>query len=312
MKFITVILFSVIAFSSVAQNEIREATLYLKDGAEVTGTIKGSIFNKQKIRVYDDNGSATISVSKMDSLITDSIRYVVKPRGMNKYLSAERVTGGLEIVQSNKNLLTIKRFDTPYFNFTRTQYRRVYSMFCLNYIDTSKVKISTDEFFRLIEECNTRGYYKKKVVYDSLKLGLERFIVRLSVYRPHVGFELRLLKNVTLFNSIGVNFFGDYFREATTVVNYDYIGQLRWFYLYNHRLKKGKSNYKHSGQYIAASYHYFIDVNTYNPNVFSLQHGWQDNNLFNKTSSSIAIGLGIDPITTGIYIVADCRLGIAF
>src|SRR5690554_350746 len=113
LKLVIMFCFGAASLQSHAQNETRKATFYLKDGARVTGSIKGSFFNKQRLRLYDEKGSTAISVSKVDSIITDSALYVVRSAGMSKYLSSVRVDGDLELHQLNRKILAIKRSDTP-------------------------------------------------------------------------------------------------------------------------------------------------------------------------------------------------------
>jgi hypothetical protein len=147
---------------------------------------------------------------------------------------------------------------------------------------------------------------------DSIINASKVLLLRLSFFRPELGAEVKVFKPISFYNSIGINFNGNIFRNSQTFINYDYSSELRFFYRQTKRSEKGKSNYNFSGPFIAGTYTYLIDTNVENKNVIGIIHGWQESSLFNNTYGGFRVGLGYDLNTTKLTFRSLFTIGWTF
>ena len=146
---------------------------------------------------------------------------------------------------------------------------------------------------------------------DSVITTSQIISTRLSFLRPELGFELKLSKGISFYNSIGINFYGNILRDAQTFLNYDYSSELRFYYNRENRLRKGKSVYNYSGPYIAPTFKYLIDINRKNTSNLGVVHGWQETVIYNLFSG-YKLGIGVNPENGKLLLMANITMGWTF
>ena len=261
-----------------------------------------------------DDKMKNYSKRKIDSILIGEDKYFTERDFLTTNFLREVEKGTISLYEVNNNLLGIKRKGYDLYPIPESKYRYAYNLFCKNTFGKDSSEMNKDEFIEKVEAYNssTSISSEKPVLFDSIRKSSEAFLTRLSFLRPEVGFEAKITNGISIYNSFGMNFFGDMFRDAQTIINYDYSGAIRFYYNQRKRLKQGKSNYNFSGPYYAVTYKHIIDVNQKNKHVIRLIHGWQFNNLFKSLYSGFRFGLGFNPKNDNIIVMSFLNMGFAF
>ncbi len=295
-----------------AQNDTPHITTYHSDGTVSQGNLKGKLFKRPEIKLETEGEVQRIQTRKLDSLILDGQTYTVRKNFLDADLLLELDTGLVDLYEVNNSFLGIRWKGRKLMLVSPRDFDKVLPSFGYGEFEKGK-DITREEFVSSIKKINRNTTRETILPIDSIAQNSDFFIPRISFLRPEVGFELNISRVVSLYNSIGLNFFGDASREAQTFVNYDYSGELRLFYNQERRLEKGKLNYNRTGPFIAGSYKYFIDINRENTDFVGILHGWQESNLFsNGTFVGFRLGAGYDMTNEGFMFFSALTMGWTF
>jgi hypothetical protein len=301
--------------SSRAQNDLSHMTVFRSNGKVVEGLLLTKIFGKPEFRLEIDGKSKRIQTRKVDSLYIDDTKYLVEKDFGSPALLEVLDTGMINLYEVNDKSLAIRRGEKDLIHIRPKKYHE--APYYLGYKGgESSEKLSKEELISIIKEINDfadSSTVKLVPPIDSVSVSVRNVSGRFSFLRPELGVEVKLSNSFSIFNSFGLNFGGDSFRDAQTFVNYDYSSELRWFYSRKRRLRKDKNVYNFSGPFIAATYKYLIDVNRDNQGIIGLLHGWQTNViLFSNSYFGYRLGLGYSPINEEVYFLGMLNTGFHF
>jgi hypothetical protein len=165
--------------------------------------------------------------------------------------------GPLNVYQSGKTLmLDIK--GRPSIDIIKN-YRLAHMYFCTDNRASEKDTIDKITFIKHVNAFNDKGQMPGLKLYDSARSHINIANFKISFLKPEIGLELKLLKNLSFYNAIGLNFYGAALRDARTFINEDGISQLRIYINQQKRIRKGKSIYNFSGVYIAPTFRYLFE-----------------------------------------------------
>lgn len=308
------LLVSLFAINIFGQEDYVYAKIYLSKGEVIKDQINPNFASSTDVKVYLNNKKRTYQKRKIDSILMGQEKYFTKKSFLITDFLKKIDDGIIEIFEVNGRLLGIKRKNSELFIIPKLKYDYAYNIFCSDSVDKEIQGINKENFITKIEKYNSSTAINSEiyVLFDSIRESSRTFLTRLSFFRPEVGFEIKLSKEFTLYNSIGLNFFGDIYRGVQTIVNYDYSGEIRLYYNNKKRLEQGRSNYNFSGPFIAATYKYMIENNEKNKNIIGIIHGWQDNNIFKSLYSGYRIGIGFNPIDNEIMVMSFLTMGWSF
>lgn len=269
------------------QKDLIDAKIYLKNEKEIDGKVKADFASKTDVKVYIKDKKKTYSKRKIDSILIGKAKYYTNREFLNTEFLRIIEKGTISLFEIDGKSIGIKRNESEIFTIPKSKYNNAYNIFCNYTYDKGLKKINKEKFIKKVRAYNNTNIVspEKNVLFDSIRNSSEMFLTRLSFLRPEIGFELKVINGVSIYNSLGINIYGDWFRDAQTFVNYDYSGEIRFYYNKEKRLKEGKSNYNFSGPFVASAYKYMIDINRENKSIIGLLHGWQDNNIFKSVYS---------------------------
>lgn len=307
MRYIlSVFLLLTVNYYSLSQKDSLKATLYLSNGKVKTGIINKKFYKGDRIRLLINSKKYSYRKTKIDSIIVDSTKYIFVGSPLSIYTLKVISSGKLQLFSDRTGTrLYLKRDSCQTYIIPSNKYHVVYNIFSGDTNNIQSIPIDQQKFISLVQNYNSSLLKSTDmpVPYDSINRYKKPLITRISLLRPEIGFELKLMDNISLYNSFGINFWGNYFRNAKTFVNYDYSGELRMFYNQKRRLIKGKSNYNFSGPFVAFTYKYMIETNSNNFNMIGVLMGRQDSNLFTKGYGSLRLGACIDTKNNFFYFI---------
>jgi hypothetical protein len=303
--FIAVLLSS----ESFSQGKWVDAVVFAK-GKRIEGKVLKSFYRKPSIKIDDGHRTRWIRIKKIDSLYVNNEVYYVKHISSG-YVPYKMLEKGTVTVYGNEQSMAAQIDSAQLYFLPKRNYRKAYCIFCLDTLCSEKNKMSREEFLNLIHQSNSGGK-RRRVVYDSLIRSSKPVFLRASFLRPELGAELKVTNGITLGGSAGINTFGGSFRDAKTFINYDYTGQMRFYFNKERRLSKGRSLYNFSGPFFGLTYMYLIDVGRENQNLAMVTYGFQENSLFNSAFSCIRLSAGADVNTGEFYFSSILGLGWSF
>jgi hypothetical protein len=280
--FVHFFIISLFSLNVYAQSNFKEAKIYLRNGKVIEGQLKYDFATKKEIKVYLENKkSKTYLIRKIDSIQVGEDKYFAKKEKMDRNFYKEIETGVVSLYEVNGKFMGIKRNESMIFIVPKSRYSDAYKIFCKEDDNYVSEKLIRDSFIYKVNTYNLSNTFNTddKVLFDSIVRSTKLLTAKLSVLRPELGLEFKIANRVSLYNSIGMNFYANMTRNASYFVNFDYSGEVRMYYNGNKRLRKGDSNYNFSGPFIAATYKYFIDIDNDNSSIVGFVHGWQENTI---------------------------------
>lgn len=310
MKTYLYIAFMLFLASNVLGQTAQPISIFLSNGDSISGELKGDLFTRPDLKIVTTDKTSRIQKNKVDSLILNDRKYYTDKSFLTSNLITNIEKGTIPIYEVNNNLIGISRNDNLYSISTKNYSKALY-LFTVNNNEIDR-KIEKEEFISRIKAANREMDNDQAVPFDSIVNSSKLFLTRLSFLRPEIGVEVKIMRPLSLYNSFGINFYGNTFRDAQTFINYDYTSEIRYYYMQKKRRSKGKSNYNFSGPFFAGTYNYLIDINKENKNIVGLLHGWQDSNLFNNTYGGYRIGVGYDLANENIMLISVFNIGWTF
>jgi hypothetical protein len=285
-------------------------SVFLSNGDSISGELKGDLFTRPDLKIVTSDKTSRIQKNKVDSLILNNRKYYTHKSFLTTNLITNIEKGTIPIFEVNNNLIGVSRNDNLHIISTKNYSKALY-LFSVNHNEIHR-KVEKEEFISKITAANREMDKDQAIPFDSIINVSKLFLTRLSFLRPEIGIEIKIMKPISLYNSFGINFYGNIVRDAQTFINYDYTSEIRYYYLQRKRSNKGKSNYNFSGPFFAGTYKYLIDTNTKNKNIVGLLHGWQETNLFNNTYGGFRIGAGYDLTSENIMLISMLNIGWTF
>jgi hypothetical protein len=289
---ITLLLLIITTFAF-TQNDLRNVKIFFKNGGQIEGQIKANFQKKEKLEVSKNGKSIKFKPKTIDSLILDDTAfYRVITSGLSSYYHLRLIKGPIKIYQLGRDLI-VETNGIPSINILKN-YRLANMYFCTDDRANAKDTIDKITFLNHVNTFNDKGQMPSLKLYDSARSHINIANIKISFLKPEIGLELKLLKNFSFYNALGLNFYGDAFRDARTFINQDGISQLRFYINQKKRIRKGKNIHNFSGVYIAPTYRYLFENAVPDKQYVGLELGIQESSLLFKTYSNVSIGLGYE------------------
>jgi len=302
------LLFSFSFYCLQGQTENQNITIYSSKGAVIQGTLKGNLFSRVRFKVITEKKTQSISIEKVDSLIFCNESYLVHDFPLKTTLIRIIDSGNVNLFEINGSGLGFSRNSTYIVEVPPKGFNNAIDLLETDQ-ENRKESIKYNDFVSRIIKNNDSIKEPLSLPYDSVINSSNSIIFRISTLRPELGFEIKLTKPISFYNSLGMNFFGNQQRNASSFINYDYSSELRFFYRQRKRSEKGKSNYNFSGPFLAGTFKYFIERNDENRKLIGIILGWQDNSIFKNTYTAYKVGVAYDWNNEEYLILSSLTLG---
>lgn len=295
------------------QNPYVKAELFLVNGEVLKGEVDSTFARKTNVKIFfDDNSSETVSRSQIDSIHCNGSRYMLQRYAWQTILVRILDEGPVDLLEMNGRQLALKQDDTRIIPIFYKKYSKAYFVFCQDSSMVKRAKMSRIEFVELVKVYNSQISDTTKLTnYDWMKSYAKPLTLRLSVFTPSAGVEVKISNQFSFYAGMAINFFGEA-RGAKTVLNYNYDAEVRYFFMPKKRIEKGKHNYNFTGPYFGGTYNYLVDNGIENASVGGMVFGWQESSLINNTFQLLKIGLGSDFNTGEVYLIGGVSMGWSF
>lgn len=309
--FLPLIIACLIPYRSLAQSqdEGSQDVVYLKDGGIQKGQFAG-VNAFQKLKLLQNGSTEKFQLTEIDSLEIDQRMFQI----VNGEIQTRTLIDGYVTVKEGvEDVLSIQTQSHMPYAIPIDKLNNAYRIFCTNGGTLRDQPMSRKVFLSQVRDFNIQQETaEQSVLYDSRRQRIQPVVLRIGVFLPEVGLEFGIAKWLSLYNGFGVNFLGNVYRNARTVINFDATSHLRIFPGFKRRLRNGNHIYKNSGFYLGPFWSYAIELGTTNVSGYGMACGWQDNNFLNKASGFTSLGLGYDPLNNDVLFLINIWLGVAF